>query len=130
MVIARHVPSFGSFFYVLALFPLQDVVESSRDDPDSEPLRFEVGAGEVVGNPLFETMDEAVRGCAIGELIELDASGGEWDPDLLFEVCERSSACGQACTPSGGYFGGLMCREASSSSFTSVSQRARISLPV
>jgi len=47
----------------------------------------QVGAGEVTGNPLFQAFDEAIRGCALGETAVLEAKGGNWMPDLYFEVC-------------------------------------------
>lgn len=42
-----------------------EVLESSR--ASDAPTTFEVGAGDVVGNRLFEAFDEAVRGMAVGE---------------------------------------------------------------
>lgn len=42
-----------------------EVLESS--DASGEPTTFEVGAGDIVGNPVFEAFDEAVRGMAVGE---------------------------------------------------------------
>jgi FKBP-type peptidyl-prolyl cis-trans isomerase 2 len=50
------------------------------------PLSFEVGAGDVVGNPVFETFDEAVRGRGAGEAVSVTARGAPWDRDLLFTV--------------------------------------------
>jgi FKBP-type peptidyl-prolyl cis-trans isomerase 2 len=50
------------------------------------PLSFEVGAGDVVGNPVFETFDEAVRGRGAGEAVAVTARGAPWDRDLLFTV--------------------------------------------
>jgi len=60
------------------------VLESSRDA--GEPLTFEVGAGEMMGNKLFQGFDEAVRGLAVGQTTVLEASGGEWKRELLFAV--------------------------------------------
>lgn len=40
----------------------------------------------MVGNPLFEAMDGAVRGLSRGDVAEVEASGPEWNPDLMFEV--------------------------------------------
>jgi FKBP-type peptidyl-prolyl cis-trans isomerase 2 len=42
-----------------------EVLESSRASDD--PTSFEVGAGDIVGNRLFEAFDEAVRGMALNE---------------------------------------------------------------
>ncbi len=42
-----------------------EVLESTRTT--DEPTTFEVGAGDVVGNRLFEAFDEAVRGMAVGD---------------------------------------------------------------
>lgn len=47
------------------------ILESSRDK--NEVATFEVGAGNFVGNKLFEAFDEAVRGMAIGESIGIKA---------------------------------------------------------
>lgn len=47
---------------------------------------MQVGTGNIVGNPLFETFDAAVRGMALGQVAELEAEGPEWNPELLFEV--------------------------------------------
>lgn len=46
-----------------------EVLESSR--ATDEPTSFEVGAGDVVGNRLFEAFDEAVRGMAVGDTATL-----------------------------------------------------------
>jgi len=46
-----------------------ETLESSR--ASNEPTTFEVGAGDVVGNRLFEAFDEAVRGLAVGETMGL-----------------------------------------------------------
>jgi len=61
------------------------VLESSRDD-GGEPLTFEVGAGEIMGNKLFQGFDEAVRGLAEGQTTVIEASGGKWQRELLFDV--------------------------------------------
>ena len=39
---------------------------------ENGPLTFEVGAGDVVGNPLFEAMDGAVRGLSRGDVAEVE----------------------------------------------------------
>lgn len=44
-----------------------EVLESSRTA--GEPTTFQVGAGDIVGNQLFEAFDEAVRGLSVGETI-------------------------------------------------------------
>lgn len=67
----------------LALAPGAD---SSSDREDSEPLTFEVGAGDTQANPIFEAFDDAVRGLAVGERAEIEAEGGAWDPARLFTV--------------------------------------------
>eukprot|EP00976_Prorocentrum_cordatum_P103111 1193331-Prorocentrum_minimum.AAC.2 len=59
------------------------VIASSEQE---EPLTFEVGTREFIGNPLFQGIDEAVRGLAIGETATIQASGGEYNPTLLFKV--------------------------------------------
>lgn len=88
-----------------------EVLESSRTS--DEPTTFQVGAGDIVGNQLFEAFDGAVRGLSVGETIGIkvrvapyherllyeearlmdmvlfwmmQADGGEWKEDLLFKV--------------------------------------------
>lgn len=61
-----------------------DVVESSRST--GEPTTFEVGAGDIVGNELFEAFDEAVRGLTVGETIGIKADGPAWTEELMFNV--------------------------------------------
>lgn len=61
-----------------------EVVAASADN--EEPLTFEVGTQQFMGNPLFQGIDEAVRGLAVGQSALVQASGGEYDPDLLFQV--------------------------------------------
>jgi len=60
------------------------VVAESADN--EEPLTFEVGTQQFMGNPLFQGIDEAVRGLAVGQSALVQASGGEYNPDLLFQV--------------------------------------------
>jgi FKBP-type peptidyl-prolyl cis-trans isomerase 2 len=62
--------------------------EKKGSDPeeDSEPLTFEVGAGDTQANVIFEAFDAAVRGLAVGERAEIEAEGGAWDPARLFTV--------------------------------------------
>jgi FKBP-type peptidyl-prolyl cis-trans isomerase 2 len=68
---------------------------SAVDDPGfssdalsaaEEPLTFEVGASSVMGNPLFQAFDQAVRGLCVGESARVAARGGEYDKELLFQV--------------------------------------------
>jgi hypothetical protein len=61
------------------------LVETTRGD-GGEPLTFEVGAGDVMGNPIFRALDGAVRGLPVGGAVELELSGGDWRPELLFTV--------------------------------------------
>ncbi|KAL0032927.1 hypothetical protein WJX77_006944 [Trebouxia sp. C0004] len=63
--------------------PKGEIVETSDSN---EPLTFEVGAGEIFGNKMFQAFDAGVRGLHIGEKTYLEASGGEWNKDLLFNV--------------------------------------------
>ena len=51
-----------------------------------EELTFQVGAGDVVGNPLFTSFDLAVRGLREGDKAEVQAEGGAYDKELLFAV--------------------------------------------
>eukprot|EP00245_Coleochaete_scutata_P013171 TRINITY_DN527_c0_g1_i1.p1 TRINITY_DN527_c0_g1~~TRINITY_DN527_c0_g1_i1.p1 ORF type:complete len:198 (-),score=38.54 TRINITY_DN527_c0_g1_i1:200-793(-) len=51
-----------------------------------EPLTFEIGAGDVVGNPLYQSFDSAARGLAVGEVQIVKSRAGEWNEDMLFEV--------------------------------------------
>lgn len=44
-----------------------EVLDSS--EASDEATTFEVGAGDIVGNQLFEAFDQAVRGLAVGETI-------------------------------------------------------------
>ena len=54
--------------------------------PPDEPLTFEVGASGVMGNPLFQAFDRAVRGLRVGDSAVVKALGGEYDKELLFAV--------------------------------------------
>lgn len=60
------------------------VLEDSRES--GETLSFVVGAGDVVGNKLFEAFDVAVRGMAVGDRTEIEMDGGKWDPELMFSI--------------------------------------------
>jgi FKBP-type peptidyl-prolyl cis-trans isomerase 2 len=59
-------------------------IETSRTS--GEPATFEVGAGDIVGNELFEAFDEAVRGLSVGETIGIKADGPAWTEELMFNV--------------------------------------------
>jgi FKBP-type peptidyl-prolyl cis-trans isomerase 2 len=59
-------------------------IETSRTS--GEPTTFEVGAGDIVGNELFEAFDEAVRGLSVGETIGIKADGPAWTEELMFNV--------------------------------------------
>ena len=61
-----------------------NVMESSRTS--GEPTTFEVGAGDIVGNELFEAFDEACRGLSVGETIGIKADGPAWTEELMFQV--------------------------------------------
>mmetsp|Transcript_5215 Transcript_5215/g.18231 ORF Transcript_5215/g.18231 Transcript_5215/m.18231 type:complete len:232 (+) Transcript_5215:83-778(+) len=58
-------------------------LESSRG---SDPLTFELGTSESMGNPLFKALDLAAEGMHVGETKLVQASGGEYDRELLFKV--------------------------------------------
>lgn len=59
------------------------VLQSSEGQ---EPLTFEVGAGQVMGNPLFQGFDAAVRGLAVGETFVFQSVAGERREELVFDV--------------------------------------------
>ena len=61
-----------------------NVVDDSAGSED--PVSFEVGAGEITGNPLFQAFDEAIRGLPLGSTTILEAKGGDWKRELFFEV--------------------------------------------
>ena len=48
--------------------------------------RGQVGTADFMGNPFFQGIDEAVRGLMVGEKASVEASGGEYNPELLFKV--------------------------------------------
>ena len=61
--------------------------EEARDGGvEEEPITFEVGAADVIGNPLFRAFDKAVQNLSVGESAVVAASGGAYDPNLLFAV--------------------------------------------
>ena len=45
-----------------------------------------MGTRDFIGNPFFQGIDEAVRGLVQGESATVEASGGEFNPELLFDV--------------------------------------------
>ena len=55
-------------------------------DDMEEPITFEVGGAAAMGNPLFLAFDNAVQGMVVGDQALVNASGGEYDPNLLFRV--------------------------------------------
>ena len=55
-------------------------------DDMEEPITFEVGGAAAMGNPLFLAFDNAVQGMVVGDQALVNASGGEYDPALLFRV--------------------------------------------
>ena len=55
-------------------------------DDMEEPITFEVGAADVMGNPLFMAFDKAVQNMRVGDYTVVEASGGEYDSNLLFKV--------------------------------------------
>ena len=57
-----------------------------QDAETTEAVTFEVGASDVMGNPLFKAFDEAVRTLRVGASSTVSASGGEYDPNMLFSV--------------------------------------------
>ena len=61
-----------------------ELLQSMEDMED--PLTFEIGASGAMGNPLFLAFDKAVRGMVVGDQALVSASGGEYDPNLLFKV--------------------------------------------
>jgi hypothetical protein len=61
-----------------------ELLQSMEDMED--PITFEIGASGVMGNPLFLAFDKAVRGMVVGDQAVVSASGGEYDPKLLFKV--------------------------------------------
>lgn len=60
------------------------MIDSTRDR--AEPLTLELGVGEIVGNPLVQALETAVRSHGVGDVVELQLKGGDYNPDLLFRV--------------------------------------------
>lgn len=49
---------------------------TSQDGEPNEPITFEVGAGDIMGNALFQAFDEAVRGLVAGDSAVVQAKAG------------------------------------------------------
>lgn len=49
---------------------------AQADDDPNEPISFEVGAGDIMGNALFQAFDEAVRGMCVGDTAVVKAKAG------------------------------------------------------
>lgn len=47
---------------------------------------MQVGVGEVLGNPLAQALEQAVRSHGEGDIVELEITGGEYKKDLVFRV--------------------------------------------
>lgn len=47
---------------------------------------MELGVGDIVGNPLLQALDSAVRGLGVGDAVKLKVSGGPFVKELLFKV--------------------------------------------
>lgn len=75
-----------------------NVVDDSAESED-HPVSFEVGAGEITGNPLFQAFDEAIRGLPLGSTTVLEARGGDWNRELFFEVCHDAFSICTVCIP-------------------------------
>jgi len=75
-----------SYSAVLAEEDGQTPAQQLEVAPGEEVLTFAVGAGDVVGNPLFTAFDAAVRGLRVGETARVQARGGAYDKALLFAV--------------------------------------------
>eukprot|EP01025_Chloroclados_australasicus_P038673 TRINITY_DN3991_c3_g2_i1.p1 TRINITY_DN3991_c3_g2~~TRINITY_DN3991_c3_g2_i1.p1 ORF type:complete len:222 (+),score=28.92 TRINITY_DN3991_c3_g2_i1:143-808(+) len=60
------------------------VIDSSRER--EEPITLEVGVGEVVGNPLAQALEQAVRSHGVGDEVELEITGGDYKQELVFKV--------------------------------------------
>ena len=47
---------------------------------------MQLGVGEIVGNPLAQALEQAVRSHGEGDVVELEISGGEYKKELVFKV--------------------------------------------
>lgn len=92
MSVQRGEEGAGETFPVVGdIVRIQFGVETSegevlQDAETTEAVTFEVGASDVMGNPLFKAFDEAVRTLRVGASSTVSASGGEYDPNMLFSV--------------------------------------------
>jgi hypothetical protein len=86
MSVQRGEEGAGETFPVVGdIVRIQFGVETSegevlQDAETTEAVTFEVGASDVMGNPLFKAFDEAVRTLRVGASSTVSASGGEYDP--------------------------------------------------
>lgn len=64
--------------------PVLQMIDSTRQR--EEPLTLELGVGEIVGNPLVQALEQAVRSHGVGDLVELQLKGGDYKPELVFKV--------------------------------------------
>lgn len=60
------------------------MIDSTRQR--EEPLTLELGVGEIVGNPLVSALEQAVRSHGVGDIVELQLKGGDYNSDLVFKV--------------------------------------------
>eukprot|EP00892_Ulva_mutabilis_P009695 jgi/Ulvmu1/7098/UM034_0001.1 len=61
-----------------------EMIDSTRER--GEPLTLELGVGEIVGNPLVQALETAVRSHGVGDVVELQLQGGDYKPELIFKV--------------------------------------------
>ena len=52
----------------------------------SSSVIVQLGVGEIVGNPLAQALEQAVRAHGEGDVIDLEITGGEFKPELVFKV--------------------------------------------
>ena len=69
------------------------MVESSRGE-GGEPATFEVGAGDVVGNNLYQAFDEAVRGLAVGDRVRIKVRAAACAGSLAERLWTEASCTG------------------------------------
>ena len=82
----RRTPAAGDLVSILFSAQTADGELLQGMEDMEEPLTFEVGGAAAMGNPLFLAFDSAVLGMAVGDQALVNASGGEYDPQLLFKV--------------------------------------------
>eukprot|EP00899_Mesostigma_viride_P028485 jgi/Mesvir1/8821/Mv02722-RA.1 len=63
--------------------PGGEVLESSDGKP---PITFQVGVGEVMGNPLFGAFDQSIRGLVEGQKVTIESIPDKWKEDMVFDV--------------------------------------------